>query len=157
MTRFGVSSLSRTLNDFSTQYLLHRKTFQMCVRFCVLIELCFEVQCRVGDSKAAHLIFGIRLDVGDTVNFSQIASHGSGTATSRHVGDTERHENPIGSRISYGLRRRGRSCFDSSRRSSGDRSRFLRTSHHRRHGPSGHQHWYKIFHKHSPKQNMKHS
>ena len=75
--------------------LLNRKAFQVAVRFSVLIEFRFVVQCRVGDSKAAHLIFVISFDIGNAVNFGQIASHGSGTATSDHIRHTEGNQNRV--------------------------------------------------------------
>lgn len=68
----------------------------MGIRFGVLIKLRLVVQRRVGHSKTAHLISGISLNVGNTINFCQIASHGSGTAASRHVRHAQGHKNSLG-------------------------------------------------------------
>lgn len=95
--RFGVFCLAIVLlsNSSAKYQLLDGKTFQVGVRFSELGELCFIVQCRVGDSKAAHHIAWVSFDIGDTSQFVQIASHGGGTAASRHVWHTERYKHPF--------------------------------------------------------------
>ena len=67
----------------------HREILQVRVGFGEFVELRLVVQIRLGDDKTADLLAGVSFDVGDSVNFLQIASHGGGAAASRHVRHTQ--------------------------------------------------------------------
>ena len=67
----------------------HREILQVRVGFGEFVELRLVVQIRFGDDKTADLLAGVSFDVGDSVNFLQIASHGGGAAASRHVRHTQ--------------------------------------------------------------------
>ncbi len=73
----------------------HRVILQVRVGFGEFVELRLVVQTRIGDDKTADLFGGVSFDVGDSVNFRQIASHGGGAAASRHIRNTQRHKNSI--------------------------------------------------------------
>ena len=124
----------------------------MGIRFGVLIELRLVVQCRVGHSKTAHLISRIRLNVGNAINFCQIASHGSGTATSRHIRHAQRHKNSLGRLCNCRSNCRSRIRSNSGSLRNFDRYgiRLSCTARDGCHDPCGQQHWYKLLHSHSP-------
>ena len=69
---------------------------QVAIRFREFLQFRLVVDVWFGDFEAAYTVLDIRLDVGDTVDFRQIASDRGGTGTSRHVGNFERHQCVLG-------------------------------------------------------------
>ena len=119
----------------------HRVILKVRVGLGEFVELRLVVQIRIRNDKTAELFSGVSFDVGDSVNFRQIASHGGGAAASRHVRHAQRHKNSIDSLC--GSRR----CCKRIRRCG---SWLFSTTRHRHCQPTGQQHWDKPFHYASP-------
>ena len=107
---FGLPKIIRTLAEPTSH---HRVILQVRVGLGELVEFRLVVQIRFGDDKTADLFGSVSLDVGDSVNFRQIASHGGGAAASCHVRHAQRHQNSVdslfsGRRFCKRIRRCGR-------------------------------------------------